>query len=228
MHSVHSFTLAAGLVAAVTAVSAAQAPRATPPSNADTDFVQKAATAGKMEVAHGKLAASKASNAQVKAFGQTLVKDHTAANQQLMALAKRKNITIADHPAAASEGRGVSSADTTTAATKAGGKPSPTGTTGTTGASGGVATTGEARDREAGKGGAHQTEPWMSATGAAFDRGFVEAQVKAHQEAISLFEQQAKNGSDADIKAFAQKQLPGLRNHLKQAQDLQGKLRTTE
>src|SRR5688500_3731258 len=131
MQPIHSFTLAAGLVAAFTAVSAAQAPRTAQPSNPDVEFVQKAATAGKMEVEHGKMAASKASNAQVKAFGQALVKDHTAANQQLMALAKRKNITIADHPAAASDRRAVSTADTTTAATKAGGKPSPTGTTGT-------------------------------------------------------------------------------------------------
>ena len=227
MQSVHSFTLAAGLVAAFTAVSAAQAPRAAQPSKADTEFVQKAAAAGKMEVEQGKMAASKASNAQVKAFGQALVKDHTAANQQLMAIAKRKNITIADHPAGMRDGRAGGTADTTTAATKAGGKPSPTGTTGTTGASGGVVTTGEARDRQTGKDASHQAEPWMSATGAAFDRGFIDAQVKAHQEAIALFEQQAKSGSDAEIKAFAQKQLPGLRNHLKQAQDLQGKLSTS-
>ena len=30
-----------------------------------------------------------------------------------------------------------------------------------------------------------------------------------------------------ELKAFAQKQLPGLRNHLKQAQDLQAKLKTS-
>ena len=229
MQAIHSFTLAAGLVAACTAVSAAQAPRQAQASTADTEFVHKAAAAGKKEVEQGKMAASKASNAQVKAYGQALVKDHTAANQELMAIAKRKNITIADRAMVTRDGRAGGSAGTTTSATKAGGKPSPTGsTTGTTGASGGVETTGEARDRQAGRGAAaNQTEPWMSATGAAFDRGFIEAQVKAHQEAITLFEQQAQNGADADIKAFAQKQLPGLRNHLKQAQDLQAKLSTS-
>ena len=228
MQPVHSFTLAAGLVAAFTVVSAAQAPQPTQPSSADTEFVQKAAAAGKKEVEHGKMAASKASNAQVKAYAQALVKDHTAANQELMGIAKRKNITIADQPGAVRDDRAGGTADTTTTATKSGAnRTTASKTTGTTGASGGVQTTGEARDRQAGKA-PHASEPWMSATGAAFDRGFIESQVKAHQEAITLFEQQAKNGSDADLKAFAQKQLPGLRNHLKQAQDLQAKLPSTD
>jgi putative membrane protein len=64
-------------------------------------------------------------------------------------------------------------------------------------------------------------------TGAAFDRGFVDGQVKAHQDAIALFEKEVSAGADADVKAFAQKQLPGLRSHLKQAQDLQAKLSTS-
>ena len=236
MHRIHSFTLATALAVAFTGASAAsaQTPRSQEASGAqksgavtseDTQFVQKAAAAGRMEVEHGKMAASKASNAQVKAYANALVKDHTAANQQLMAIAKRKNIEIADQ----AHGRGTEmtggTASSTTTATKSGANRTTTsGTTGTTGASGGVPTTGEARDRQA-SGTAH-AEPWMSASGAAFDRGFIEAQVKAHQEAVALFEKQANGGSDADLKAFAQKQLPGLRNHLKQAQDLQGKLGT--
>jgi putative membrane protein len=246
MHPVHSFTLATALAVAFTAGNAVhgQAPRPQEQSkpsqpagrdtqtgktgtatSADTEFVQKAAAAGRMEVEHGKMAASKASNAQVKAYANTLVKDHTAANQQLMAIAKRKNITIDQTSGRGTEMTGGSATSTTTD-TKSGAKrTTASGTTGTTGASGGVATTGEARDRQTR--GSEQSEPWMSATGAAFDRGFIDAQVKAHQEAIALFEQEAKGGSDNELKAFAQKQLPGLRNHLKQAQDLQAKLRTT-
>lgn len=199
MHRIHSFTLAAALAVAFTGASAAsaQSPRPQDPaqpankgaakttahvSNEDRDFVHKAAAAGKKEVEDGKVAAQKASNAQVKSYAKKLVTDHTAANNQLMALAKRKGITIDQATA-----RSGSTAD--------------------------------AKDQ--------QTEAWMSATGAAFDRGFIESQVKAHQGAISLFEQQAKNGTDTDLKAFAQKQLPGLRNHLKQAQDLQAKLATS-
>ena len=247
MHPVHSFTLATALAVAFTAGNAVhgQAPRPQEQSkpsqpagrdtqtaktgtvtSADTDFVQKAAAAGRKEIEHGKMAASKASNAQVKAYANTLVKDHTAANQQLMAIAKRKNITIDQSMGARGTEMTGGSATSTTSATKSGANRTTTsGTTGTTGASGGVATTGEARDRQAK--GTEQSEPWMSATGAAFDRGFIDAQVKAHQDAITLFEQEANGGSDNDLKAFAQKQLPGLRNHLKQAQDLQAKLRST-
>ena len=249
MHRIHSLTLAAALAVAVTGASAAsaqtprpqepaaqkpaqpigrdtQTPKSPTVSSDDQEFAQRAAASGRVEVEHGKLAASKASNAQVKAFGNMLVKDHTAANQQLMSIAKRKNITVDQRSVTNQASPAGGSATSTTTDTKSGSTPTPrSGTTGTTGASGGVATTGEARDRQAA---AQQSQPWMSATGAAFDRGFLEAQVKAHQEAIALFEKQANGGGDTDLKAFAQKQLPGLRNHLKQAQDLQAKLPSTE
>ena len=228
MHRTHSILLVTALAVASMGANAApeQAGKTTTVTSADQEFVQKAAAAGRMEVEHGKAAATKASNAQVKAFGSSLVKDHTAANQELMAIAKRKNITIADQPTPArgSQMTGGSAATTTTTTKSGANRTAASGTTGTTGASGGVVTTGEARDRQAQ--GSAPAAPWMSATGAAFDRGFVEAQVKAHQEAIALFEQQANGGGDTDLKAFAQKQLPGLRTHLKQAQDLQGKLGT--
>lgn len=226
MPRTHSFTLATALAVAITGASGVLAQA----TNDDTQFVQKAAAAGRMEVEHGKMAAQKASSAQVKAFGTALVKDHTAANQQLMAIAKRKQIAIAEgerrvsHQASPAGG----SATTTTSDTKSGARRTPTSqTTGTTGASGGVATTGEARDRQAAATASH-SEPWMAASGTAFDRGFLDAQVKAHQEAIALFEKQANGNGDAELKAFAQKQLPGLRNHLKQAQDLQAKLPSTD
>jgi putative membrane protein len=42
----------------------------------------------------GKLAAEKATNPQVKEFGSMMVMDHTKANEELMAIAKTKNITL--------------------------------------------------------------------------------------------------------------------------------------
>lgn len=228
MHQHHSFTLAV-LAAAFTAVSVAHAQAPRPASSSeDIEFVQKAAASGKMEVAHGKMAASKASNAQVKAFANKLVKDHTAANQQLMAIAKRKNIEIESgaHAKAGAERGSVHSPGDATTATKSGATRTPaSGTTGTTGASGGVPTTGEAAARREQQPG-HPMEPWMSLTGAAFDRGFIDSQVKAHEDAVALFEKQSSSGSDAELKGFAAKQLPGLRGHLKQARDLQSKLST--
>ena len=70
--------------------------------SADQDFAQKAAMGGKHEVEGAKFAAGKATNASVKSFANKLVKDHTAANNELMSLMKKKNITAGadDKPAA--------------------------------------------------------------------------------------------------------------------------------
>jgi putative membrane protein len=60
----------------------------------DQKFVMEAAQGGMMEVELGRLAAEKASSAEVKAFGQRMVTDHSKANQQLMTLASNKGITL--------------------------------------------------------------------------------------------------------------------------------------
>jgi len=53
-----------------------------------------------------------------------------------------------------------------------------------------------------------------------FDAQYASAQVDSHEEAVSLFERQAKDGKDSDLKAFAEKTLPKLKEHLKMARDL--------
>ena len=62
--------------------------------------------------------------------------------------------------------------------------------------------------------------------GADFDRQFMGQIVKDHKEAIALFENEAKNGNDKDLKEFASKTLPALREHLKMAESLDSKFRT--
>ncbi len=44
--------------------------------------------------------------------------------------------------------------------------------------------------------------------------------VKAHEDTIKLFEDAAKEAKDPEVKAWAQKTLPGLRHHLQMAQGL--------
>lgn len=61
---------------------------------ADENFVVKAAKGGMAEVELGKLAADKASNPEVKQFGQKMVDDHTKANDELKSIAEKKNITL--------------------------------------------------------------------------------------------------------------------------------------
>jgi putative membrane protein len=55
--------------------------------------------------------------------------------------------------------------------------------------------------------------------GAAFDRAFVDQMVKDHTQAVKQFEQATKS-ADAEVKAFADKTLPTLRDHLQRAEDL--------
>ena len=64
-------------------------------SDADKEFVIKAAQGGMAEVAMGRLAAEKASHADVKAFGQRMVTDHGKANDELASLATVKGLALA-------------------------------------------------------------------------------------------------------------------------------------
>lgn len=62
--------------------------------NADSHFMMKAAQGGMAEVELGNLAKDHASSDAVKTFGQHMVDDHTKANDELKALAGRKNVTL--------------------------------------------------------------------------------------------------------------------------------------
>lgn len=51
-----------------------------------------------------------------------------------------------------------------------------------------------------------------------FDKAYIGMMVDDHKKVISMFEDEVKNGSDADIKAFASNTLPTLQHHLAEAQ----------
>jgi putative membrane protein len=65
-------------------------------SAADRKFITSAAQGGLLEVELGKIAAQKASDADVKTFGQRMVDDHSKANDQLKQLASQKGVTLSD------------------------------------------------------------------------------------------------------------------------------------
>ena len=58
----------------------------------DRTFIMEAAAGGMAEVELGRLASQKASNSEVKQFGQMMVDDHTKANDQLMKIAQTKGL----------------------------------------------------------------------------------------------------------------------------------------
>jgi putative membrane protein len=137
-------------------------------SHGDKEFFDKAAAGGMFEVEVGKLAESKAKNADVKAFGATLVKDHGAANDELKALAQKKNVTL---PSALPK--------------------------------------------------AEQKQLDKLSKAKDFDKDFIEhVGLQDHKKDISLFEKTSKGSKDADVKAFASKTLPTLRQHHDKAEEL--------
>ena len=112
-HSLLAAAALAALAAAPLAASAQQQPMQTTttessasPSSVmppDLDFVLKAASGGMEEVALGNLAAQKAAGAQTKQLASMIVQEHTVANEELMAIAGRKAITIPQTTSPASQ-----------------------------------------------------------------------------------------------------------------------------
>ncbi len=120
----------------------------------DALFVRKAAIGGMAEVKSAELAKDKASSSDVKTFAEQMIKDHTAANQELESLAKDKNITV------------------------------PT----------------ELDNKHQAK-----VDKLSNLSGSAFDREYVLQQRMGHAKMLDLLQDEAKNGKDPDIKAFAAK-----------------------
>jgi len=60
--------------------------------------------------------------------------------------------------------------------------------------------------------------------GASFDQHYADSiGVKAHEDAVRLFQKEADKGTDADVKAWAAKTLPTLQRHLEMARALKAK-----
>src|ERR1051325_3579900 len=124
-------------------------------SDKDANFVSRAMAGGEEEVENGKMALSRAQSAEVKTVASRMVQDHTKANGELLALAKKKGIAV---------------------------------------------TTGTIKAQQ------------LNANG--FDKAYLKMLEQGHKMIIAEFEREAKNGGDPDLKAWATKTLPTLREHL--------------
>jgi putative membrane protein len=164
----------------------------------DRTFVEKASMSDQMEVRLGNLAQDKAQSDEVKQFAEQLVRDHEAANRELSSLVGGGDATIAQQPG------------TGTAATA---QPDST------------------RERAVGGENAqmhHEMEQTQQkleqASGAAFDRAYLAEMVKHHQKDVQEFERAAQS-NNAQVRSFAERTLPTLREHLQKAQQLQQSIR---
>jgi putative membrane protein len=57
-------------------------------------------------------------------------------------------------------------------------------------------------------------------SGKAFDHAFLTGQATEHERLVRAFKQEAEHGSNADLKAYANKALPVIEKHLHDAEDL--------
>jgi len=64
----------------------------------DPQIAHIAYTAGQIDIRAGKLALEKSQNQDVRAFAQRMVGDHTAVNDQALALVRKLNVTPEDNP----------------------------------------------------------------------------------------------------------------------------------
>jgi putative membrane protein len=63
--------------------------------------------------------------------------------------------------------------------------------------------------------------------GKAFDDQYVRSMVDDHNKAVKLFQQEERSGQSIELKQFAQKTLPTLKEHQKMALELSHKLSQT-
>jgi putative membrane protein len=168
-------------------------------SDEDRAFVEKASLSNQLEVTLGNLAEDKAQNDQVKQFAEQLARDHEAANRTLQSGLGGGDATTAQQP-----GSGTS----------APGRPDA--------ARGQTASGGETAQMHTEM--AQVQQKLEGTAGAAFDRAYLEEMVKHHEKDIQEFERAAQS-DNPQVRAFAQRTLPTLREHLQQAQQLQQSIR---
>lgn len=89
------FTRLSAAVAALCLLSGAALAQGAKPNDAQIAHI--AYTAGVIDIAAAKQALSKASNKDVKAFAQDMVRDHEAVNKQALDLVKKLNVTPQDN-----------------------------------------------------------------------------------------------------------------------------------
>lgn len=96
--------------AALLALVAARGPQAEPSLN-DAQIAHIAYTAGAIDIAAGNQALAKSKNETVRAFAEEMVRDHSAVNDQALALAKKLGVTPQEN--ATSTALGKAAADET-------------------------------------------------------------------------------------------------------------------
>jgi putative membrane protein len=100
---ISSIAFASAMFVAASGASAQGAASAGP---SDAQIAHIVVTANQVDINAGKLAESKGTNKDVKAFGKQMVTDHTGVNKQATALATKLKLTPEDNPTSQSLKKG--------------------------------------------------------------------------------------------------------------------------
>ncbi len=73
-----------------------------------------------------------------------------------------------------------------------------------------------------------KVEELSKLSGREFDKQYIDQMIDDHQKGIDDVEKKAENASNAEVKAWAAKTLPKLRQHLEHAKEIQNRLNTTD
>lgn len=107
-------------IAAVLALATPFAVQAQAPSINEAEIAHIAYTAGVIDVTAGKQALAKSHDKTVRDFAQEMVRDHTAVNDQALALVKKLGVTRQDNPTSQALNKGAAAKLETLAALKGG------------------------------------------------------------------------------------------------------------
>jgi putative membrane protein len=140
----------------------------------DAKMMRDIAQSDLAEVQAGKLAASKASSAEVKKFAQHMVDDHGKHLSEARSMAKTKGVQLPSAPAKKHQ---------------------------------------------------QAMKKLESASGAEFDKVFMQQMVKDHEDALKLVQNTAKNAKDPQLKADAEKTAPVIEKHLEEAKRIAASLK---
>lgn len=156
------------------------------------------------------LAQRNGSSAKVKQFAARLVRDHQAADQKVVAIAKQLGINL---PA---ERQGHMGRDTTVQDTTSGqGYPQT------------YKQRGDTTDRDGMRDHERVAEQLRTLRGPAFDTAFANAMVKGHENAVNMLEMAQGQVQHEEVRSLIASTLPTIREHLQIAQSLGGTATTT-
>ena len=180
-------------------------------------FLHAAAMGDRYGIAAGRLAEERSQNREVRQFAREMVRDHTRTTQELRQIMQQMPPGAADAPIS---GVARDPAASPRAGSSAPGGPATGGGRGAT--SGAMAAPGEAEAQQGlDQRHAEMLRQLQRAQGAEFDRLFVQQQVQAHHQALTLFGAYAQQGTNALLRRWAAKVLPDLQDRLRRAQELQ-------